>query len=39
MKEILGRTEPGIARKQGVAVGLYENGLLEFDSDSVRLSC
>ncbi|VDM10091.1 unnamed protein product [Wuchereria bancrofti] len=33
LKEILGRCEPAIAHYQGVFVGLYRDGIAEFDSD------
>nr|CDP94331.1 Bm1785, isoform b [Brugia malayi] len=33
LKEILGRCEPTIAHYQGVFVGLYRDGIAEFDSD------
>ncbi|KAM3728437.1 Protein maelstrom [Dirofilaria immitis] len=33
LREILGRCEPTIAQHQGVFVGLYRDGIAEFDSD------
>uniref|UniRef100_A0A8R1XVE1 Maelstrom domain-containing protein n=1 Tax=Onchocerca volvulus TaxID=6282 RepID=A0A8R1XVE1_ONCVO len=33
LREILGRCEPAIAQHQGVFVGLYRDGIAEFDSD------
>ncbi|VDK72537.1 unnamed protein product [Litomosoides sigmodontis] len=33
LREILGRCEPAIAQYQGVFVGLYRNGIAEFDDD------
>uniref|UniRef100_A0A915Q5V8 Maelstrom domain-containing protein n=1 Tax=Setaria digitata TaxID=48799 RepID=A0A915Q5V8_9BILA len=33
LREILGRCEPAIAQHQGVSVGLYRDGIAEFDND------
>uniref|UniRef100_A0A0R3RGA5 Maelstrom domain-containing protein n=1 Tax=Elaeophora elaphi TaxID=1147741 RepID=A0A0R3RGA5_9BILA len=33
LREILGRCEPTIAQQQGVFVGLYRHGIVEFDND------
>ncbi|VDN21138.1 unnamed protein product [Gongylonema pulchrum] len=35
LREILGRCEPEIAKQQGVCVGLYKNGITEFENDMV----
>ncbi|VDN00711.1 unnamed protein product [Thelazia callipaeda] len=38
LREILGRCEPTIAQHQGISVGLYQEGIEEFDSDAKPLS-